>query len=191
LAITNIPDACQPLFRGASIPGHWSFDDVAQILPDEGGLKCYFIDSFIDSGRTLAGHDTNGILMTRDANAISLAHEIGHACGLDDIYEDNNGVALPSGETFEWRHAMDDWNNGSFGNATQGSRYYRQGLDREELVHRLLMYGFNLSSRADISTGYVDGIVNINLDTSCPGSARTGIFATGGTRAPVHHRKLR
>ena len=51
------------------------------------------------------------------------------------------------------------------------------------------MYGYGSSTKADISSGYVDGIVNIGTDRSCPGPARTGLVATGGIHPPSHHRK--
>ena len=189
VVVTNVDGACQPVFDGPARPYNLSFDDVANILPDAGGLKCYFVDSFIDFKRTRAGNDDCGMLLTKQADAISWAHEIGHACGLEDIYDENNGQAIPINETFEHRHAPDDWNGGSDGTQTKGSRYYRKSLTRCELVKSLLMYGYGSRTKADISAGSVDGVVNLNLYTSCFGFAETGIFDNGGTRSPEHHRK--
>lgn len=189
IVVTNISQACFPVYDGLASEDHWSFDDVAHILPNAGGLKCYFIDSFVDSDDTIAANDTNGMLLTRDASGITWAHEIGHSCGLKDIYVLRNGSEVPVSETFEWRHAPDDWNNGSYGARTKGSRYYRHNLTHREAITNLLMYGYSVPTGLDITTGSVDGIVKISRTISEKGSAKTGMFVAGVTRTPIHKRK--
>ena len=189
IVMMNIPEACEAVFSGPTQEGSWCFDDVAHVLPDSNGLKCYFIDSFVDSLDTIAGNDKNGMLLTKKANARSWAHEIGHACGLDDIYVSRSGRAIPVTESFEWRHAMDDWNNGSVGDRTIGSRYYRRNKTHVEAVKNLLMYGYNASTALDISRGDVEGVVKIDDETSYVGYSRTGMLSANVTRMPEHKRK--
>ena len=189
IVMMNIPEACEAVFSGPTQEGSWCFDDVAHVLPDSNGLKCYFIDSFVDSLDTIAGNDKNGMLLTKKANARSWAHEIGHACGLDDIYVSRSGRAIPVTESFEWRHAMDDWNNGSVGDRTIGSRYYLRNKTHVEAVKNLLMYGYNASTALDISRGDVEGVVKIDDETSYVGYSRTGMLSANVTRMPEHKRK--
>mgnify|MGYP003313933713 CR=1 FL=1 len=107
VVVTNVDGACQPVFDGPARPYNLSFDDVANILPDAGGLKCYFVDSFIDFKRTRAGNDDCGMLLTKQADAISWAHEIGHACGLEDIYDENHPYEFP--EKMELTHKASEY----------------------------------------------------------------------------------
>ena len=189
VVVTNVDGACRPMFYESSTAQHWSFDDVANILPDAGGLKCYFIDSFFDSDKALGGNDGCGLLLTRRAQSVTWAHEIGHACGLDDIYYDRSGEYVPVTNSFEWRHAPDDWNNGSYGMHTKGSRYYRKGMKHVDAIMTLLMYGYSKPQALDISAGAVEGIVKIDEETAIVGDARTGMFASGAIRTPEHRRK--
>ena len=189
VVVTNVDGACRPMFYGGSTAQHWGFDDVANILPDAGGLKCYFIDSFFDSDKALGGNDGCGLLLTRRAQSVTWAHEIGHACGLDDIYYDRSGEYVPVTNSFEWRHAPDDWNNGSYGMHTKGSRYYRKGMKHVDAIMTLLMYGYSKPQALDISAGAVEGIVKIDEETAIVGDARTGMFASGAIRTPEHRRK--
>lgn len=148
-----------------------------------------FIDSFADSARTLAANDKNGMLLTKKADARSWAHEIGHACGLDDIYGSRSDRFIPETESFEWRHAMDDWNNGSAGARTIGSRYYRRNKTHVEAIKNLLMYGYNVLTALDIPRGDVEGVVKIDDETSYVGYSRTGMLSANVTRMPEHRRK--
>ena len=189
VVVTNVVEACEPMFYASATEDNFDFDGVADMLPDAGGLKCYFIRRFHDREQTVAGNDSNGILLSEQADAQVWAHEIGHACGLEDIYDQRNGVSIPFGETFEWRHAMDDWNNGSMGTLTKGSRYYHKRREHSEMVKNLLMYGYQAANALDIATGDVSGIVKMTQSSSTNGFAKTGIISQNFVRRPVHRRK--
>jgi len=186
---TNIPHAVDVMLDGSATDDNLSFDNIADILPNAGGLKCYFVNSFEDSRSTVAANSSNGMLLTASVDALTWAHEIGHACGLQDIYVSRSGITISSDESFEWRHAMDDWNNGSIGEETRGSRYYRRNMPHDEAITNLLMYGYQAATALDITTGYVDGVVKVSKNSSEVGGARTGLFASYATRSPVHRRK--
>ena len=192
ITVTNINEAYKVRYHGGSIEGAWSFDQVANIASGTGGVECYFIGSFPDAEYVRAANDTNGMLLTTRANGTTLAHELGHACGLEDVYDDFGDESIPPSETFEWRHAMTDWNGGSYGSQTAGSRYYRHNTKLCEIVGRLLMLGLCDSEAdrgRDISTGYVEGLYKCGGDDNDlrRGSVKTGMFCGfGTTRHPVH-----
>lgn len=95
----------------------------------------------------------------------TLAHELGHALGLFDIYT-NLGVERPllglsmkletktSAARFE---DSVDWNGGS------GTRYYTSSCQHSELVKRHLMYGVTSDMRGDITS---DSIWAISYQTT-------------------------
>lgn len=93
------------------------------------------------------------------------------------------------GETFEWRHAIDDWNSGSDGERSKGSRFYRRCYEHSELVKNLLMYGYTTTNSLDIATGDVSGVVRGAQTSFTNGFARVGVKSYGFVRLPVHQRK--
>ena len=86
-----------------------------------------------------------------------LAHEIGHACGWDDIYdkrEVGDGWVFDNGfdKRVEKGSMPNDWNNGT------GSSFYNPFIRHYAVLRRLLMYGLVVDNHTDIPTGYVDGL---------------------------------
>ena len=121
-----------------------------------GGLEIYFVKEIYDTnGWVVWGvNSAHGCAVATNGNFRTLAHEIGHACGLHDIYDTRSDLAAAvTGEVREaW--APDDWNGGP------GPLYYEPGLEQAELVRRLLMYGYGGTAivKGDIPLGRVLGI---------------------------------
>ena len=86
------------------------------------------------------------IAVATNAPLCTLAHEIGHACGLDDIA--HRGLAnLVSPALLGW----DNWSGGG-----GGTGYYPGDLKHYQLVERLLMFQ-SIDTRGDIPLGDVVG----------------------------------
>ena len=106
--------------------------------------------------------------MSAKATRYTLAHEIGHAFGMDDIYLSNDQqkddgdplVELLAGDKVSFSHMPYDWNGGCLGHGSAGARYYRSGTSMMGLVGRLLMLGSVPSAdvRRDISNGGIYGV---------------------------------
>lgn len=117
---------------------------LSSIEQGTGMLELYFVP-VLDGGAT-AFHTRLGVVVGPNANARTLSHEIGHACGLPDIYVRHRGTAnvvqgLPSRERMP-----DDWG------------WYPPSLTQEVLIQRLLMYGLFSTTKADIPYGDIYGV---------------------------------
>ena len=123
-----------------------------------------------------------GIVASTNATGLALAHEIGHSCGLKDIYEEHDGTSQIVTGDISHERLPDDW--GCDGNA----RYYPATLNQVGLLRRLLMYGFNVNAQSDLSYGDVYGLFYIStltgkvwfLDMATIG------FADYANRQPIH-----
>jgi hypothetical protein len=163
--VTNIPDAYDALYESpTNATSRWTFDQIANIATNTCGLECYFINSFADNEDTKAAHVSRGIVVTSRATKCTLAHEIGHAFGLCDIYKSSEGgealLTLGNGEKASFSNLYDDWNGGCSGRGASGVRYYRIGTTMNAIVDRMLMLGSvpEEDSRRDISNGAVYGV---------------------------------
>ena len=116
-----------------------------------GGVELYFVNSITYMGQAALGvNDDPGMALCADAGGHTLAHEILHQCGLNDIYTSTNGVESVSGPVDAGRLHADDWGGG----------YYQPGLTHADLITtRLLMGGFSVpaSVAADIPYGKTYG----------------------------------
>lgn len=106
---------------------------------------------------------------------MTLAHEIGHAFGMKDIYRIFDGeddMVLRGIARYGWN--VQDWNGGCSGHGRAGARYYEDATTQESLVMRMLMDGYKVDSAngVDITYGAVHG-----LDDAGNGEMReTGFF---------------
>ena len=121
------------------------------------GLEVYFIPGQLSGtgkgSRKMGEWAPRGIILRNSANAKTFAHEIGHACGLYDIYIDHDDAVssfLVENVRLEWMN--DDWSNGT------GCRFYNPVLRQRDVVQRLLMYGNAHESKSDIPRGLVHGL---------------------------------
>lgn len=109
-----------------------------------GGLELYFVNDL--RGRATALHAKTGIIVGPRANGRTLSHEIGHACGLPDIYDVHRESGL-SVSGFPMRTRMpNDWG------------HYRRGVTQRDIIKRLLMYGYTNETKADLTYGDVYGL---------------------------------
>ena len=151
--------------------------NVADITKTSGGIELYFIDNICR--RSTANHDQYGIVVSTNGTAVTVAHEIGHAFGLADVYpwQKHKPHSALSDMSLHESHAPDDWSNG------EGYRYYGRGVNQSMLIRRLLMCGFNLESRRDLSFGSIYGYTFDNE----AGMAYTGFFSGNLRRPPPAH----
>ena len=108
------------------------------------GLEVYFVESITGEADAFCG--SSGIVVGRNFTDTTLAHEIGHACGLCDIYDFVDGMSVTGmPQKVYFTH---DWG------------WYPENVTQAQIVQRLLMYGFNTDSihKGDISRGDVYGV---------------------------------
>ena len=111
------------------------------------GLEIYFVETITD--RTVAFCGRSGMVVSRNYSDTTLAHEIGQACGLSDIYDsysrETDLVVTGMPQKAYFTH---DWG------------WYPENVTQAQLVQRLLMYGYNTGSthKGDISRGDVYGL---------------------------------
>jgi hypothetical protein len=122
---------------------------ICNITNNTGGLELYFIRSL--SGRPTAFCSLRGIVIGPNANARTVAHEIGHACGLPDIYNYYTGTSLAVYGSPSKDRMVDDWG------------WYPSSVSHSNSVERLLMYGIKSNVKADISYGDVFGLHYTNF----------------------------
>ena len=142
------------------------------------GFELYFINRI--SERAAANSDRYGIVLSSNATARGLAHELGHAFGSADISHVKksdrktwitNDVACESSAEL-------DWNNGS------GCRYYKSGASQSNIICTLLMCGFQFSYSLDMGAGFIHGF-NKNDEE---GNIDVGFFRSGERRKPTYHK---
>ena len=133
------------------------------------GLAIYYIARLFHENTTdreegseaLGIYETGTIIVSvLTPVAKNLAHELGHACGWADIYDNyvsdvdvdtgKDVVSDVSGVPSQDRMPS-DWNGGT------GSRYYRPGISQKNIIDRLLMYGNYNDTATDIPLGAVYG----------------------------------
>lgn len=117
---------------------------ICNITNNTGGLELYFIRSI--GGRPTSFSGKGGIVIGPRANARTVSHEIGHSCGLTDIYNFYRGTALAVYDSPSKDRMPDDWG------------WYPSSVSHSNIVERLLMYGFRSDVKADISYGDVFGL---------------------------------
>ena len=161
---TNIVAAFVASYDGG-IVDKWNVNQIVGLNSGTDGLECYFIDQFEDS-EAVACNSPSGIVMTAYADGNSLAHEIGHAFGLRDIYVSNarhtNEIvslkALSKLDRPMYDNMNSDWNGGCSGHGDGGVRYYAKNLEMADIVGRLLMNGVTGANGRDIPFGDVYGV---------------------------------
>ena len=128
LPVDRLPDLAE-IVEGvaAALPGPL-LELEARIDRGTGGLELYCVDYMSSPGRHV-GAPFCGMAVRGDANLNTLAHEIGHACGLGDIVDSPAGTAVS-----EALSGALNWSGG------EGAGYYDPTLMHDALVRRLLMF---------------------------------------------------
>ena len=120
-------------------------------------VKVYFLG-------TLQGENVNalktpsGILVTRGAKETTLAHELGHATGLNDCYWYWKRQGRPV-VYMEYRNDTVDRDfffSSEYDWGTESGRgFYEKSDTRKNIMSKMLMHGVNTGIRADIPNGRV------------------------------------
>lgn len=122
---------------------------LTSIEQNTGMLELYFVP--VVYGGATAFQTSRGIVIGPRANARTIAHEIGHACGLPDIYDEDTETSLKVEGMPSKERMPDDWG------------WYPPSMKQADLVRRLLMYGVYSDTKADISYGDVYGLYYTNF----------------------------
>jgi len=170
VVVTNIPDAYNALRKATTnATSMWTYRNIVDINSGTGGLECYFINRFVDSGKTLAVNGPRGAVITRNADFKDLAHEIGHAFGMDDIYTKSEDGSAPSfvlqqNDAAAYSRMQNDWNGGCRGHGLCGVRYYAPQTSMSSIISRLLMNGErgDADDPVDITNGDIYGVYYTN-----------------------------
>ena len=200
IVMTNIPAAFD-LAEQDPQPGQWSLLQLTALATGTDGLECYFVNSIDRTPRKAGAHHPGGMAISGTGNGVTLAHEIGHAFGLYDIYVSNESftnstVTLKNLPTNEWaraEHLPWDWNSGCIGHGEGGARFYGKGANMRTLIERMLMNGeySTGASTYDITFGRIYGIwcngSYANEEDWVIGVAPVGFFTDfEGNGIPVH-----
>ena len=201
--VTNIP-AAYNLIYDEDPNGGWDFERLVDIGQGTGGIECYFVNDFIMANGEkppMAANSRKGLVMSARAGATTLAHEIGHAFGLSDVYvsayEGQSGYSTPSTLSvatnfISYACAPFDWNGGCHGRGGGGSRYYQNSTRMLTIVPRFLMYGVHRVNdiRRDITIGPVDAVNYIGSGDSTvwyDEFAPIGFFENGEKKSSPNH----
>ena len=168
VVMTNIPSAWEPTIRGPIDQDQWNVVQLMALTNGTDGLECYFVNSFGDDVDVLGCNCEYGMAITADGTGVTLAHEIGHAFKLKDIYASNESSTnatvtlkmIPEDEMPRNVYMESDWNAGCRGHGVGGGRFYRKGETHVGIINRMLMNGSveSASGGRDITMGQVHGV---------------------------------
>lgn len=157
------------------------FHQMTGTMKNTGGIEVYFVNSStIGAGRNQSSTNDKyeGIMVAvQNAATSTLAHEIGHIFGWEDVYP-MYFTENPSENFIHPDKIPYDWNNGD-----APPRYYDPDIRYTDLLKRMLMYGHTNENKGDIPFGDVyasDGNVS-NAATF----VKTGLLHVGD-RQPEH-----
>jgi len=144
-------------------------EQIRNCMSGTGGLEIYFTGKVDPNNQIYGSNNRYGIIIAAVAPNVTLAHELGHACGWPDMYIAYGNQAAITGSPTSSRLPC-DWNNGP-----GPSEYYDRYLTQSLLLTRLLMYN-SMAEGADIPSGSVYGVYRFSLLASSP---TPGVLATG------------
>ncbi len=191
---TNVDESWLFLELNSSNADKPKRDAICNIAQNTGGLELYFIHGFDQPVGALNNYngqaEVMGIILPPNVTSLIVAHEIGHSCGLPDIYVNDNIYEHTHSNPLESvsggiRHAWmpDDW-----GSTSLLVNYYHPVVDQPMLIRALLMYGFTSEFKGDIPRGNIYGIWYIDPpdgDSAMKSLAHVS-FDQFATRNPVH-----
>ena len=191
ISITNIPQA-YVINRHNEMTNRWNCARLVNTHSNTGGLECYFVGDIIKDGTnksySVAGvHSPSGLVVSASCgDGVVLAHEIGHAFGMRDIYDEDQATQAGVMGRACWFGSPSDWNGGcECTTGTSGAeRYYPSGTLQCDIISRMLMNGASEegASGADITCGPVRGY---DVDGEL-GLVGTGFFS-GSQRVASEH----
>ncbi|MBP5226404.1 MAG: hypothetical protein J6336_03380 [Kiritimatiellae bacterium] len=135
-----------------SIGDYTAFTQMCSYTNNTGGLELYCVKDLFSVGAHRGGtlgDARRGMAVRRNANHAVLAHEIGHSCGLQDVYfaPSNTLVCIDNVQS-------NNWSGGG------GTGYYPGGTRYSDFVKRLLMYAYAVPDITDIPLDGVLGVVS-------------------------------
>lgn len=117
---------------------------LGMILEAKGGLNLYVVPTVV--GNELGFENGFSIVVSQPLDARALAHEIGHACGLSDIYAYHQETSLEVQGSSRKNWMPYDWGR------------YRNGAEHSAVIRNLLMYGYQVPESIDLSYGDIYGL---------------------------------
>ena len=152
--------------------------ELVNLSKNTNGFELYFINKISESAT--ANKTNYGIVLSTNATAHTVAHEIGHSFGCSDIYcimKSDKRTPLSSNQV-DMSRAELDWSNGT------GCRYYPNDITQSKLIKRLIMCGHGYRERGDLSSGSVSGYTKYDEE----GLVDIGFFRGSSRRRPIYHR---
>ena len=141
-------------------------------------IELYFIGSIVFSNPCAAITTPYGIIIgKKDATTTVVAHELGHALGLDDCYvKMSDGItSLPDVEAPVDRaffiNGSRDWGG------ERGRGFYGTEDSKLAVAGRLLMHGISSNGRADIADGMVLSLTR-TMTNGTPGTCNAKVGAS-------------
>ena len=154
---------------------------IVSVSNHVGGIEMHFVEE-IDEIEGL--NTSGGIVLPAETSGRVLAHEIGHAFGLRDIYDEHRyAVGSVVGRVRKDR-CQDDWT----GDDDRGFYKDADTLPQAELIRRLVMYGYADPDSADFSWGDIEGLAKgqSNPDSVTLQTVPVGVFPNGTPPNPRH-----
>ena len=183
--ITNEPSWFYLLYD--STVDNWpDFGSLISYTNGTGGLEVYFVGHIGNGAVGLTDTSTyKGIAVSAEGSLNVMAHEIGHACGLSDIYYEYGGLYISPTNLARSSWASQDWNNGP------SPLYYQANTPQSWLISKMLMYGVDAASGTiDIPLGKLYGVTRQANTTNCTTSqVKVGLHNGGNAmnRSPVSY----
>jgi hypothetical protein len=169
-------------------------DAICDYASNTGGLELYFVHSLGEGVAGITHHNNSneitGIIVPPNVTFTTLAHEIGHSCGLPDVYindnryEHHHSDPLPSvSGPISHSRLPNDW-----GSTSTLVHYYQSFVNQPTLISHLLMHGHSSLVKGDMPLGKVFGIWYVHPpdgDSAVCLPAPVN-FGQNTTRNPVH-----
>ena len=144
------------------------FSSVVSYTNGTGGIEMYFTRT-IEKANGLT--NSRGVVIANSANENSIAHELGHAQRLRDVYDTTPDGSLSVTGMVGRLRLQSDW-----GTLVEEG-YYPENLHQTNLVQRLLMYGYGSPSKRDLPSGDIDAAWRmVSSDPFSLTNAPTGFF---------------
>ena len=126
-------------------------DELRNVISATGGVKMFAVEGVGDDALAFTGE--KGIIFTPSCSADVIAHELGHVCGLADIYiektftNDANAKVTVTVDGAASSNRMPlDWGR------------YEDRIPQAALIEKLLMYGDVSGTECDLSAGDIYGV---------------------------------
>ena len=156
---------------GAAIRNH---------MINTGGVEVYFINGSGADKEPLGRANVYGVIVRKSSGYGVLAHEIGHACKLCDIYVEKDGIRLHDDDyVLKQEHMPLDWGN------------YRGVVDQGVIIEELLMNGKEVGNRwyapgRDIPLGSIFGLGKDSASTNGFSAGLMNVGERGMLLNPPH-----